>query len=70
VADSRHGTSTPDADEAFLTLLWPPESNDLLSNCRLSDMEDADATELSLDKGVENSNAFFAVYDGHGGTVQ
>jgi protein phosphatase 2C family protein 2/3 len=31
-------------------------------------MEDAHATVLSLDEGVENSNAFFAVYDGHGGS--
>jgi protein phosphatase 2C family protein 2/3 len=30
-------------------------------------MEDADAAELSLDEEAENSNAFFAVYDGHGG---
>jgi protein phosphatase 2C family protein 2/3 len=31
-------------------------------------MEDAHAADLSLDEGVEKSNAFFAVYDGHGGT--
>ena len=30
-------------------------------------MEDAYAVNLSLDEGVENPNAFFAVYDGHGG---
>jgi len=30
-------------------------------------MEDAHAAELSIDEEVENSNAFFAVYDGHGG---
>src|ERR1700729_3724635 len=33
-------------------------------------MEDAHAAELSLDQEVENSNAFFAVYDGHGGTFR
>jgi serine/threonine protein phosphatase PrpC len=31
-------------------------------------MEDAHVAELSLDEGVETSNAFFAVYDGHSGT--
>jgi protein phosphatase 2C family protein 2/3 len=30
-------------------------------------MEDAHVVELSLDEGVETSNAFFAVYDGHSG---
>ena len=30
-------------------------------------MEDAHATVLFLDEGDEKSNAFFAVYDGHGG---
>ncbi|KAG6841987.1 hypothetical protein C0991_004478 [Blastosporella zonata] len=30
-------------------------------------MEDAHATVLDLDEGKEASNAFFAVYDGHGG---
>jgi len=30
-------------------------------------MEDAHVAELSLDEGVETSNAFFAVYDGHSG---
>jgi len=30
-------------------------------------MEDAHAAVLSLDEGAENSNTFFAVYDGHGG---
>jgi serine/threonine protein phosphatase PrpC len=30
-------------------------------------MEDAHAIVLSLDEGQENSNTFFAVYDGHGG---
>jgi serine/threonine protein phosphatase PrpC len=30
-------------------------------------MEDIHAAVLLLDEGVENSNAFFAVYDGHGG---
>jgi protein phosphatase 2C family protein 2/3 len=30
-------------------------------------MEDAHAIVLSLDEGVEKSNTFFAVYDGHGG---
>lgn len=30
-------------------------------------MEDAHAAVLSLDKGEEKPNAFFAVYDGHGG---
>jgi len=30
-------------------------------------MEDTHAAVLPLDEGVENSNAFFAVYDGHGG---
>ena len=29
--------------------------------------EDAHAAVLSLDDGQEISNAFFAVYDGHGG---
>jgi protein phosphatase PTC2/3 len=33
-------------------------------------MEDAHTAELSLDEGVENPNAFFAVYDGHNGTFQ
>ncbi|KIM75547.1 hypothetical protein PILCRDRAFT_98887 [Piloderma croceum F 1598] len=32
-------------------------------------MEDAHVAELSLDKGVETSNAFFAVYNGHSGVV-
>ena len=32
-------------------------------------MEDAHAVDLSLDEG-EKSNAFFAVYDGHGGTFK
>ena len=32
-----------------------------------SGMEDAHTAELFLDEGEENSNAFFAVYDGHGG---
>jgi len=32
-------------------------------------MEDAHTADLSLDEGVENSNAFFAVYDGHGGAA-
>jgi hypothetical protein len=30
-------------------------------------MEDAHAAVVPLDDGAENSNAFFAVYDGHGG---
>jgi serine/threonine protein phosphatase PrpC len=30
-------------------------------------MEDAHAAVLFLDEGSEQSNAFFAVYDGHGG---
>ncbi|KAF7978516.1 hypothetical protein HWV62_45685 [Athelia sp. TMB] len=30
-------------------------------------MEDAHAAVLKLDAGVDNSNTFFAVYDGHGG---
>lgn len=30
-------------------------------------MEDAHAAILSLDEGIESSNTFFAVYDGHGG---
>jgi protein phosphatase 2C family protein 2/3 len=30
-------------------------------------MEDAVAAVLLLDEEVEDSNAFFAVYDGHGG---
>lgn len=30
-------------------------------------MEDANVGILSLDKGAEDSNAFFAVYDGHSG---
>lgn len=30
-------------------------------------MEDAHAAVLPLDQGVENSNTFFAVYNGHGG---
>lgn len=30
-------------------------------------MEDAHVAELSLDEGMEPSNAFFAVYDGHSG---
>jgi protein phosphatase PTC2/3 len=33
-------------------------------------MEDAHTAELSLDEGVENHNAFFAVYDGHCGMFQ
>ena len=33
-------------------------------------MEDAHTAELFLDEGVENPNAFFAVYDGHCGTFQ
>ena len=32
-----------------------------------SAMEDAHAAVLDLDGPEENSNAFFAVYDGHGG---
>lgn len=35
----------------------------------LTDMEDAHATVLDLDQNSESSNAFFAVYDGHGGTL-
>lgn len=31
-------------------------------------MEDAHAIEVSLDDEDDNGNAFFAVYDGHGGT--
>lgn len=31
-------------------------------------MEDAHAIELKLDADKDNSNAFFAVYDGHGGS--
>ena len=31
-------------------------------------MEDAHAIEMSLDEKEEEGNAFFAVYDGHGGT--
>jgi protein phosphatase PTC2/3 len=30
-------------------------------------MEDAHAIVLNLDEGKEESNTFFAVYDGHGG---
>ena len=30
-------------------------------------MEDAHAAATPLDEGADNSNAFFAVYDGHGG---
>ena len=30
-------------------------------------MEDAHAVVLSLDEDEEKPNAFFAVYDGHGG---
>ena len=30
-------------------------------------MEDANAIVLDLDEGKEDSNTFFAVYDGHGG---
>jgi protein phosphatase PTC2/3 len=30
-------------------------------------MEDASTIILSLDEGKEDSNTFFAVYDGHGG---
>jgi protein phosphatase PTC2/3 len=30
-------------------------------------MEDSHAVLLKLDEGSEKSNAFFAVYDGHGG---
>jgi protein phosphatase PTC2/3 len=33
-------------------------------------MEDTHTAELSLDEGVENPNAFFAVYDGHCGMFQ
>jgi protein phosphatase 2C family protein 2/3 len=33
-------------------------------------MEDFRAAVLSLDEESENSNAFFAVYDGHGGRSQ
>ena len=32
-------------------------------------MEDAHALELKLESGKEKSNAFFAVYDGHGGKL-
>lgn len=31
-------------------------------------MEDAHTTVLRLDEEAEESNTFFAVYDGHGGT--
>jgi serine/threonine protein phosphatase PrpC len=30
-------------------------------------MEDTNACSLKLDEGKDNSNSFFAVYDGHGG---
>lgn len=33
-------------------------------------MEDAHAAVLPLDEEMENLTALFAVYDGHGGTVQ
>ncbi len=33
-------------------------------------MEDAHAIELKLDGEKDISNAFFAVYDGHGGSVK
>jgi protein phosphatase 2C family protein 2/3 len=32
-------------------------------------MEDAHAIVLDLDEGKEKHNAFFAVYDGHGGKL-
>ena len=32
-------------------------------------MEDAHAIVLDLDEGKEETNAFFAVYDGHGGAL-
>lgn len=32
-------------------------------------MEDAHAVVLDLDEGKEDSNTFFAVYDGHGGAL-
>ena len=32
-----------------------------------SAQEDAHATELDLDGSGENSNGFFAIYDGHAG---
>lgn len=35
---------------------------------RLEAMEDAHTIVLDLDEGQEDSNTFFAVYDGHGGT--
>ena len=44
-------------------------SNNWWSDGFLSDMEDAHTVDLSLDEG-EKSNAFFAVYDGHGGTLK
>jgi protein phosphatase 2C family protein 2/3 len=33
-------------------------------------MEDAHVTVLDLDEGQEDTNTFFAVYDGHGGASQ
>ena len=47
-----------------------PLSNNQWILIYLSGMEDAHTAELSLDEGVENPNAFFAVYDGHCGTLQ
>lgn len=32
-------------------------------------MEDAHTAELQLDEDNSTKNAFFAVYDGHGGTL-
>jgi protein phosphatase PTC2/3 len=33
----------------------------------MAGMDDAHAAVLDLDQGKENSNGFFAVYDGHAG---
>lgn len=33
-------------------------------------MEDAHAIELELERSQGGSNAFFAIYDGHGGELE
>ena len=65
VNDSHNVIST--ADEASFTILTLFLSNNHWSDGFLSDMEDSHAADLSLDE-AENSNTFFAVYDGHSGT--
>jgi serine/threonine protein phosphatase PrpC len=40
----------------------------MLRRLAQSGMEDAHTAELQLDEDNRTKNAFFAVYDGHGGT--